>query len=120
MNLSQLIQQRKKNNSPFTLQELVKNALDIVRGLEVLHGNSIIHRDLSTCYILSNLTIIESDNIFVTLNQTSDVDCLVIGDFDTAKLLTEETLAKTTIGTPGYMAPVRSSYLSLTYFSRKF
>jgi hypothetical protein len=54
--------------------------------------------------------MVESDNIFVMLNQTGDVDCLVIGDFDTAKLVTDGVLAKTTIGTPGYMAPVRLLY----------
>jgi len=91
MNLTQSLIQREDRY--FLFEEIIKFSLDIVRGLEVLHEYNIIHRDL------------KSDNIFVMLNQSGSVDSLVIGDFDTAKKISEGIVAKTTIGTPGYMAP---------------
>ena len=41
------------------------------------------------------------------------MEFLVIGDFDTAKLITVGSAAKTTIGTPGYM--VKSPLFSFSY-----
>jgi hypothetical protein len=46
----------------------------------------------------------------VTLDSHSEVKRLTIGDFDSAKRVqTQNVNAKTTIGTPGYMAPVFSA-----------
>jgi serine/threonine protein kinase len=41
----------------------------------------------------------------VTLNSRNQIDYLSIGDFDTAKHVSEGNVPKTTIGTPGYIAP---------------
>ncbi len=58
------------------------------RGLQALHGQSIIHRDIKPA------------NIFLCAN-----DLLKIGDLGIAKALTTNHFAKTQIGTPCYMAP---------------
>jgi NIMA (never in mitosis gene a)-related kinase len=78
----------------FSLQQLCKFLLEIATGLDLLKKHKIIHRDLKT------------ENIFVTLDSHSEVKRLTIGDFDSAKRVqTQNVNAKTTIGTPGYMAP---------------
>jgi len=92
-NLSSILKKRKKEANFFSNTEVANFSLDIIRGLQQLHEHAIIHRDL------------KSDNIFVSLNANDDIDCLSIGDFDTSKLVTLQSQAKTTIGTPGYIAP---------------
>jgi len=81
------------NKGPYFPNDVTRFALDIIRGLEYLHKNSILHRDLKT------------DNIFVSLNERKLISFLSIGDFDTAKIITRRAGAKTVIGTPSYMAP---------------
>lgn len=46
-----------------------------------------------------------SDNIFVMFNSSGAIDYLSVGDFDTAKVVTDDAQAKTTVGTPGYCSP---------------
>jgi len=82
---------RRKENRLFTRQEVISNALHIIKGLEQLHQHNIIHRDL------------KSDNIFLTMNPHGNIECMAIGDFDTAKVITEVNQAMTTLGTPGYI-----------------
>jgi len=48
---------------------------------------------------------LKTDNIFVKLNEFKEISQLSIGDFDTAKKVSTQTVAKTLIGTPNYMAP---------------
>jgi len=60
---------------------------------------------------------LKTENIFVTFDSHSEVKRLTIGDFDSAKRVqTQNVLAKTTIGTPGYMAPVRIILATNIYF----
>lgn len=88
----------------FTPKEIARLMLDIVSGLSVLHNLKIMHRDL------------KSDNIFVTLNEGSNIESLALGDFDTAKQLLDTTKGATTIiGTPGYIAPEVYSDDSYSY-----
>ena len=62
---------------------------EVIQGIEFLHSNQRIHRDL------------KSDNILLTY--TGDIK---IGDFGAAAQLTNERVARTTvIGTPCWMAP---------------
>ncbi|KAL6073494.1 Ribonuclease inhibitor [Balamuthia mandrillaris] len=77
----------------FSSEQIIRYALDLVKGLDFLHKHNIMHRDL------------KSDNIFVTFNERGEINNLAIGDFDTAKALNGYTIARTIIGTPGYMAP---------------
>eukprot|EP01096_Ripella_sp_DP13-Kostka_P006777 TRINITY_DN2448_c0_g2_i1.p1 TRINITY_DN2448_c0_g2~~TRINITY_DN2448_c0_g2_i1.p1 ORF type:complete len:679 (+),score=288.18 TRINITY_DN2448_c0_g2_i1:138-2174(+) len=74
-------------------KEIGKYCLDISRGLEFLHDNHIVHRDL------------KSDNIFVLLDERKNVQLCAIADFDSAKQMNRAVQAKTIIGTPGWMAP---------------
>ena len=92
-NLSQIIRDRKSNDSSFSLVEITKFLLDIVQGVSVLHQHEIIHRDL------------KPENIFVKFSCDLEVSRLVLGDFDSAKRVSIDGPAKTIIGTPGYMAP---------------
>eukprot|EP01102_Stenamoeba_stenopodia_P022816 TRINITY_DN964_c0_g1_i2.p1 TRINITY_DN964_c0_g1~~TRINITY_DN964_c0_g1_i2.p1 ORF type:complete len:620 (-),score=149.75 TRINITY_DN964_c0_g1_i2:58-1917(-) len=87
----------------FSAKEIIKFALDIVSGLQVLHEMKIMHRDM------------KSDNVFVLLNEKGEIDSLSVGDFDTAKQLMDENSASTIIGTPGYIAPEVFSRDSYTY-----
>ncbi len=73
--------------------DIIRFCLDIIRGLEFLHDNHIIHRDL------------KSDNIFVLLDERKNVQLCAIADFDSAKQMVSNTQAKTIVGTPGWMAP---------------
>lgn len=57
----------------FTPAAIVKYAIDILAGLEFLHKNQVLHRDL------------KSDNIFVMLNEKKEICQLAIGDFDVAR-----------------------------------
>jgi len=61
---------------------------EILKGLEVLHKNNILHRD------------IKPENLFVL------EDIVKIGDFGTARYISEEKFGRTiSVGTPHYMAP---------------
>ena len=75
-----------------------------MKGISFLHQHNIIHRDL------------KSQNIFVKYDEHRDIGTLVIGDFDTAKRITQNVkgylsilnidwIAKTVIGTLSFMAP---------------
>jgi len=92
-NLKTVIDDRKAKNQFFSTVEIAMHSLDIIRGLEYLHKNSILHRDL------------KSDNIFVILNDRKGISNLAIGDFDSAKKISKKIEAKTVIGTATFMAP---------------
>eukprot|EP01121_Diplochlamys_sp_Union-15-3_P019168 TRINITY_DN715_c0_g2_i3.p1 TRINITY_DN715_c0_g2~~TRINITY_DN715_c0_g2_i3.p1 ORF type:complete len:313 (+),score=53.55 TRINITY_DN715_c0_g2_i3:65-1003(+) len=77
----------------FSVTEIAKWAAEIITGLDFLHKNKIVHRDLKT------------DNVFVLLVAHNEISQLAIGDFDTAKRIGKGQQAKTIIGTPSYMAP---------------
>ncbi|PRP87907.1 hypothetical protein PROFUN_02644 [Planoprotostelium fungivorum] len=84
----------KRTKTYFSAREICDIAMQIMDGLEFLHNHDVIHRDL------------KSDNILVTLNNNSEISTIYIADFDTAKKLTEDAqIAKTAIGTPGFIAP---------------
>jgi len=91
--LRKIINDRLKNNQPFTVTQVLKYGIEITKGVVFLHSNNIIHRDL------------KSDNIFISLNERKEIANLAIGDFDTAKNVAVEKQAKTIIGTPGWIAP---------------
>eukprot|EP01129_Flabellula_baltica_P015919 TRINITY_DN8273_c0_g1_i1.p1 TRINITY_DN8273_c0_g1~~TRINITY_DN8273_c0_g1_i1.p1 ORF type:complete len:447 (-),score=108.76 TRINITY_DN8273_c0_g1_i1:39-1379(-) len=96
--LRNVIKQKNKNikigkDTPFTLREVCIYAIEIIDGLEFLHDQSVIHRDL------------KSHNIFVMLDSHGQITQIAIGDFDAAKRVTSDNQAKTFIGTPDYMAP---------------
>ena len=94
--LGSYIHQLAKHPKPIPLAPLViwRLLLDICKGIEFLHAQGIIHRDL------------KSDNIFILTDEKKNVIKCAIGDFDTAKQINSKAdQAKTVLGTPAWMAP---------------
>ena len=50
-------------------------------------------------------TDLKAENIFVTINEHKEIARCAVGDFDTAKKLNKDTVARTCIGTPSFIAP---------------
>lgn len=72
-------------------EEKIKNIMKgIIKGLNFLHKNNYIHRDL------------KPQNILIT-----GKDQVKIADFGLARYLSEDELAQTSCGTPSFIAPVR-------------
>lgn len=86
--------QNRGPDKPFQPIQIWRLCLDIIKGIEFLHGHGIIHRDL------------KSDNIFILMNEKGEILKCAIGDFDTAKQVNSKSeQAKTVLGTPAWMAP---------------
>lgn len=83
-----LIQDMKKRGDNFDENIIWKIFLDICLGVEYLHDNNIIHRDLKT------------SNILIDNNYRA-----YIGDFGVSKILNKYPHTSTQIGTPFYMSP---------------
>lgn len=79
----------KSKGYKFSESQIWKWFMQICQGLEYIHGNKIIHRDL------------KAHNIF--LSKSGDVK---IGDFGISRVLSNSSeLANTSIGTPYYISP---------------
>ncbi|GIQ83556.1 hypothetical protein KIPB_004899 [Kipferlia bialata] len=88
--LQNLIETRKMKRYPFSEDEIWPLFLQLCVGIRTLHKHHILHRDL------------KSANIFLS----ADKSMVKIGDLGVAKLLKQEnSLAKTSIGTPYYISP---------------
>ena len=74
----------------FTLDEATGIFNQVLRGVEVIHKNQIVHRD------------IKLENIFVRKNEKGGLLCK-IGDFGLARFV--EMTANSNCGTQNYMAP---------------
>jgi len=88
--LTQYYRSIKEQGERIPIKTILKILLDIIRGLEFLHAQNIMHRDL------------KSDNIFVLYGERKEIQLCAIGDFDTAKQVSN---TKTVLGTPSWMAP---------------
>jgi NIMA (never in mitosis gene a)-related kinase len=87
--LSQKIKAAQKSGTPFSEAQIWDWLAQLCRALDHIHSNRVIHRDLKT------------QNIFVSASQE-----LKIGDFGISRVLHHsDELARTSIGTPYYLAP---------------
>ena len=94
LSLYDRIQLQRQEKKLFTPKQICFIAIEVIKGIEVLHQHCILHRD------------IKSDNIFVLLNERKEINIVSIGDFDTAKQIKSRSQkAVTVIGTPSWMAP---------------
>ena len=85
----QLIKLRKTTGNKFSEDEIMHYFVQICMGINYLHKNNIIHRD------------IKSANIFIDINNN-----VKLGDFGIIKILQSYMMyAQTQIGTPLYMGP---------------
>lgn len=79
----------KQQNKKFLKEEKIwRFFIEICLGLEHIHKNKILHRD------------IKSLNIFLNKNGT-----VKIGDLGVAKMLMQNDFAQTMVGTPYYLSP---------------
>lgn len=77
-----------QNKKPLKEDKIWKFFIEICIGLEYIHKNKILHRDIKTL------------NIFMNKN-----DEIKIGDLGVAKMLTSNEFAQTMVGTPFYLSP---------------
>ncbi|GMH17102.1 hypothetical protein Nepgr_018943 [Nepenthes gracilis] len=77
-----------KNNRILELSKLLKFAIDVCKGMEYLHNNNIIHRDLKTA------------NLLMDIHQV-----VKVADFGVARFLNQEGIMTAETGTYRWMAP---------------
>jgi serine/threonine protein kinase len=109
VSLREVISTRRAHVSAGTMSyfypgEVAKWMAQIASGVEFLHKNHVIHRNL------------KPDVILCTLDTRGYLSNLAITEFDSAKAISKKKQAKTQIGTPSYMSPeVFSSDGSVAY-----
>ncbi|XP_021830166.1 serine/threonine-protein kinase STY8-like [Prunus avium] len=77
-----------KNHNVLKLSELLKFAIDVCKGMEYLHRNNIIHRDLKTANLL-----MDTNNV------------VKVADFGVARFQNQEGVMTAETGTYRWMAP---------------
>eukprot|EP01102_Stenamoeba_stenopodia_P002104 TRINITY_DN11865_c0_g1_i1.p1 TRINITY_DN11865_c0_g1~~TRINITY_DN11865_c0_g1_i1.p1 ORF type:complete len:952 (+),score=190.13 TRINITY_DN11865_c0_g1_i1:190-2856(+) len=91
-----------------TKPTLLKYSQDIIEGLEFLHSNEVIHRDLKTENVFVSASAAKGKNGEHPVN-------MVLGDFDTARIMKGKERSTSCIGTPHIMAPEVYNSLNTPY-----
>lgn len=60
-----------KNHNVLELSQLLKFAIDVCKGMEYLHANNIIHRDLKTANLLMDTHNVRTFWMFESTNSLS-------------------------------------------------
>ena len=91
---------KNNGNKPFT-EEIVQHIMkQVVSGIQYLHNNKILHRDLKLDNILLNFDNEKDKNNFNLLKSK-----VKIIDFGFARYLENDVLAQSLLGSPMYMSP---------------
>uniref|UniRef100_A0A7S0QLN4 cGMP-dependent protein kinase n=1 Tax=Cryptomonas curvata TaxID=233186 RepID=A0A7S0QLN4_9CRYP len=92
-------------NDHFSEKDAASVTADVLNAIHYLHSIGITHRDLKP----ENLLYASNDP------DSPDYNTIKVADFGLAKFVTENSMMKTTCGTPGYVAPeVLDPYLPFT------
>mmetsp|Transcript_30303 Transcript_30303/g.80255 ORF Transcript_30303/g.80255 Transcript_30303/m.80255 type:complete len:314 (+) Transcript_30303:165-1106(+) len=92
-------------NDHFSEKDAASVTADVLNAIHYLHSIGITHRDLKP----ENLLYASNDP------DSPDYNTIKVADFGLAKFVTENSVMKTTCGTPGYVAPeVLDPYLPFT------
>ena len=81
------INQHKERGTSFTEQDIWKVLYHLAMGLDTLHANRVLHRDM------------KSANIFISNG------IYKIGDLNVSKVVQDQKLVRTQTGTPYYASP---------------
>ena len=111
-NLSDLLDKyKKKYRKPFSIEIIQYFMFQLVEGLKFMHSNNVIHRDLKLQNILNHFKKISKKykNESVDFNELDDNDLLnstvKIIDFGLSKILGQNELATSYVGSPYNMDP---------------
>lgn len=110
LSLGQLIEKRRKANQKFTSSEIKHLAIEILNGMDYLHNQKIIHRDLKVhIRYRKHSNSMKPDNILVDLDENDQPNKVKITDFGVCKILNDDKHDQTRVGTELYMAPEQSN-----------
>jgi len=92
--LRKYIEKKRMSKQNLPALEIKHLAIEILNGIDYLHNQKILHRDL------------KSANILVDMDENDHVNKVKITDFGVCKVISEESIcSQTRVGTEIYMAP---------------
>eukprot|EP00755_Sulcionema_specki_P029055 Sspe_Gene.91314::Locus_62772_Transcript_1_1_Confidence_1.000_Length_573::g.91314::m.91314/K20880/NEK11; NIMA (never in mitosis gene a)-related kinase 11 len=86
--LANLIQSRRESSTPFTQEQMTFLIFQLLVAIRYTHSAEVMHRDL------------KPGNVFLTQNFG-----VKLGDFGISKMMSNQSMACTMVGTPFYLSP---------------